>query len=154
MRAVIQRVSEADVSVDGETIGAIGSGLVVLVGVATEDTERDAVALAAKLVGLRIFPDDDRKMNRSIVDVGGSMLLISQFTLLADLRKGRRPAFNEAASPEIAEPLLATLVRRHRGRRSRSGAGPVRGDDGRIADQRRPGHDRDRRRRRQGRVTV
>ena len=110
MRAVIQRVSEADVSVDGETIGAIGSGLVVLVGVATEDTERDAVALAAKLVGLRIFPDDDRKMNRSIVDVGGSMLLISQFTLLADLRKGRRPAFNEAASPEIAEPLLATLA--------------------------------------------
>ncbi len=102
-------MSEADVSVEGETIGAIGTGLVVLVGVATEDTERDAVALATKLVGLRIFPDDDRNMNRSIVDVGGSMLLISQFTLLADLRKGRRPAFNEAAPPEIAEPLLATL---------------------------------------------
>jgi D-tyrosyl-tRNA(Tyr) deacylase len=109
MRAVIQRVSEANVSVEGETIGAIGTGLVVLVGVATEDTERDAVTLATKLVGLRIFPDDDRNMNRSIVDVGGSMLLISQFTLLADLRKGRRPAFNEAAPPEIAEPLLATL---------------------------------------------
>jgi len=109
MRAVIQRVSEANVSVEGETIGAIGTGLVVLVGVATEDTERDAVALATKLVGLRIFPDDYRNMNRSIVDVGGSMLLISQFTLLADLRKGRRPAFNEAAPPEIAEPLLATL---------------------------------------------
>lgn len=102
-------MSEANVSVEGETIGAIGTGLVVLVGVATEDTERDAVALATKLVGLRIFPDDDRNMNRSIVDVGGSMLLISQFTLLADLRKGRRPAFNEAAPPEIAEPLLATL---------------------------------------------
>ena len=110
MRAVIQRVSEANVSVEGETIGAIGTGLVVLVGVATEDTERDAVTLATKLVGLRIFPDDDRNMNRSIVDVGGSMLLISQFTLLADLRKGRRPAFNEAAPPEIAEPLLATLA--------------------------------------------
>ncbi|MFB3098934.1 MAG: D-aminoacyl-tRNA deacylase [Acidimicrobiia bacterium] len=110
MRAVIQRVSEANVSVEGETIGAIGTGLVVLVGVATQDTERDAVTLATKLVGLRIFPDDDRKMNRSIVDVGGSMLLISQFTLLADLRKGRRPAFNEAAPPEIAEPLLATFA--------------------------------------------
>ena len=110
MRAVIQRVSEANVSVEGETTGAIGIGLVVLVGVATEDTERDAVTLATKLVGLRIFPDDDRKMIRSIVDVGGSMLLISQFTLLADLRRGRRPAFNEAAPPEIAEPLLATLA--------------------------------------------
>ena len=103
-------MSEANVSVEGETIGAIGTGLVALVGVATEDTERDAVTLATKLVGLRIFPDDDRKMNRSIVDAGGSMLLISQFTLLADLRKGRRPAFNEAASSEIAEPLLATLA--------------------------------------------
>ncbi len=110
MRAVIQRVSEADVSVEGEMIAAIGAGLVVLVGVATEDTEQDAIALATKLVGLRIFPDDDRKMNRSIVDVGGSMLLISQFTLLADLRKGRRPAFNGAAPPEIAEPLLATFA--------------------------------------------
>ncbi len=103
-------MSEADVSVEGEMIAAIGAGLVVLVGVATEDTEQDAITLATKLVGLRIFPDDDRKMNRSIVDVGGSMLLISQFTLLADLRKGRRPAFNGAAPPEIAEPLLATFA--------------------------------------------
>ncbi len=103
-------MSEADVSVEGEMIAAIGAGLVVLVGVATEDTEQDAMTLATKLVGLRIFPDDDRKMNRSIVDVGGSMLLISQFTLLADLRKGRRPAFNGAAPPEIAEPLLATFA--------------------------------------------
>ncbi len=110
MRAVIQRVSEADVSVEGETTGAIGTGLVVLVGVATQDTERDAIALATKLVGLRIFPDHDRKMNRSIVDAGGSMLLISQFTLLADVRKGRRPAFTGAAPPEIAEPLLAALA--------------------------------------------
>lgn len=103
-------MSEARVSVEGETTGAIGTGLVVLVGVATKDTERDAAALAAKLIRLRIFPDDDRKMNRSIVDAGGSMLLVSQFTLLADLRKGRRPAFNEAAPSEIAEPLLATLA--------------------------------------------
>lgn len=110
MRAVIQRVSEANVFVEGETTGAIGIGLVVLVGVATEDTERDAAALATKIVGLRIFPDHDRKMNRSIVDAGGSLLLISQFTLLADVRKGRRPAFTEAAPSEIAEPLLATLA--------------------------------------------
>ena len=103
-------MSEADVSVEGEMIAAIGAGLVVLVGVATEDTEQDAITLATKLVGLRIFADDDRKMNRSIVDVGGSMLLIRQFTLLADLRKGRRPAFNGAAPPEIAEPLLATFA--------------------------------------------
>ena len=103
-------MSEADVSVEGEMIAAIGAGLVVLVGVATEDTEQDAMTLATKLVGLRIFPDDDRKMNLSIVDPGGSILLISQFTLLADVRKGRRPAFNEAAPPEIAEPLLATLA--------------------------------------------
>lgn len=103
-------MSEADVSVEGEMIAAIGAGLVVLVGVATQDTEQDAMTLATKLVGLRIFPDDDRKMNRSIVDVGGSMLLISQFTLLADLRKGRRPAFNGAAPREIAEPLLATFA--------------------------------------------
>ncbi len=103
-------MSEANVSVKGEAIGTIGTGLVVLVGVANEDTEQDAMTLATKLVRLRIFPDDDRKINRSIVDVGGSMLLISQFTLLADLRKGRRPAFNEAAPPEIAEPLLATLA--------------------------------------------
>ncbi len=103
-------MSEANVFVEGETTGAIGIGLVVLVGVATEDTEGDAVALATKIVGLRIFPDDDRKMNRSIVDAGGSLLLISQFTLLADVRKGRRPAFTEAAPSEIAEPLLATLA--------------------------------------------
>ncbi len=103
-------MSEANVSVEGETTGTIGIGLVVLVGVATQDTERDAIALATKIVGLRIFPDHDRKMNRSIVDAGGSMLLISQFTLLADVRKGRRPAFTGAAPPEIAEPLLAALA--------------------------------------------
>ena len=106
MRAVIQRASKASVTVDGETTGAIGTGLVVLAGVAAGNTERDAEALATKIVGLRIFPDDDRKMNRSIVDAAGSVLLVSQFTLLADVRKGRRPAFTAAAPPELAERLL------------------------------------------------
>jgi D-tyrosyl-tRNA(Tyr) deacylase len=109
MRAVIQRASKASVTVDGETTGAIGTGLVVLAGVAAGDTERDAEALATKIVGLRIFPDDDRKMNRSIVDAAGSVLLVSQFTLLADVRKGRRPAFTAAAPPELAERLLGVL---------------------------------------------
>ena len=110
VRAVIQRVREAEVTVDGEITGAIGAGLVVLVGVAVDDTERDAEVLATKLVGLRIFPDEDLKMNRSIIDAGGSVLLVSQFTLLADVRKGRRPAFTAAAPPELAEPLLAALA--------------------------------------------
>jgi D-tyrosyl-tRNA(Tyr) deacylase len=110
MRAVIQRASKAGVTVDGEATGAIGTGLVVLAGVAADDTERDAEVLAVKIVGLRIFPDDDRKMNRSIVDVGGSVLLVSQFTLLADVRKGRRPAFTTAAPPDVAERLLGVLA--------------------------------------------
>jgi D-tyrosyl-tRNA(Tyr) deacylase len=110
MRAVIQRASKAGVTVDGETTGAIGTGLVVLAGVAADDTARDAEALAAKIVGLRIFPDEDRKMNRSIVDVGGSVLLVSQFTLLADVRKGRRPAFTAAAQPDAAARLLGVLA--------------------------------------------
>jgi D-tyrosyl-tRNA(Tyr) deacylase len=110
MRAVVQRVSEGRVSVDGETTGAIGTGSVVLAGVAAGDTERDAQTLAGKIVGLRIFPDDEQKMNRSIVDAGGSVLLVSQFTLLADVRKGRRPAFTAAAPPEFAERLLGVLA--------------------------------------------
>jgi D-tyrosyl-tRNA(Tyr) deacylase len=110
MRAVIQRASKAGVTVDGEATGAIGTGLVVLAGVAADDTERDAEVLAAKIVGLRIFPDDDQKMNRSIVDVGGSVLLVSQFTLLADVRKGRRPAFTAAAPPDVAARLLGVLA--------------------------------------------
>ena len=110
MRAVIQRVSKASVSVDGETTGAIGTGLLVLAGVAADDTERDAEVLAGKIVGLRIFPDEDHKMNRSIADAGGSVLLVSQFTLLADFRKGRRPAFTAAAPPQAAEQLLDVLA--------------------------------------------
>jgi D-tyrosyl-tRNA(Tyr) deacylase len=110
MRAVIQRASEGSVSVGGRTIGSIGTGLVVLVGVASTDTEADAEALAAKIAGLRIFPDDERKMNSNVVDAGGSVLLISQFTLLADVRKGRRPSFTAAAEPAEAERLLAVLA--------------------------------------------
>ncbi len=110
MRAVIQRVSEAGASVDGETTGSIGIGLVVLAGVAVGDTETDAEILARKIAGLRVFPDQDQKMNRSIVDAGGAVLLVSQFTLLADVRKGRRPAFTAAAPPDIAQKLLGVLA--------------------------------------------
>jgi len=110
MRAVIQRVSEAGASVDGETTGSIGIGLVVLAGVAAGDTETDAEVLASKIAGLRVFSDQDQKMNRSIVDAGGAVLLVSQFTLLADVRKGRRPAFTAAAPPAIAQKLLGVLA--------------------------------------------
>ncbi len=110
MRAVIQRVSEAGVSVDGETTGSIGIGLVALAGVAAGDTEIDAEVLARKIAALPIFPDDEHKMNRSIVDAGGAVLLVSQFTLLADVRKGRRPAFTAAAPPDQAARLLGVLA--------------------------------------------
>lgn len=110
MRAVVQRVSRAEVTVDGNTTGVIGTGLVVLAAVGNNDTVSDADALAEKIVGLRIFADAEQKMNRSVVDVGGEVLLISQFTLLADVRKGRRPSFTAAASPEVAEPLIAALA--------------------------------------------
>lgn len=112
MRAVVQRVSEAKVSVDGEVVGAIGEGLLILVGVARGDTDRDAVALADKVVGLRIFPDDRSRMDRSVVDVGGEVLVVSQFTLLADVRRGRRPSFTEAAGPEEARRLVEAVARR------------------------------------------
>ena len=114
MRAVIQRVSEASVVVDGEVVGEIGRGLLVLVAVAPGDGAGDSQALAAKLTGLRIFPDDEGKMNRSVSDAGGAVLLVSQFTLLADTSKGRRPSFVGAAAPEVAEPeveRLAGLIR-------------------------------------------
>lgn len=102
----MQRVREATVTVGDETVGAIGPGLLVLVGAATGDRPADADALAAKLVGLRIFPDDEGRMNRSVADAGGEVLVVSQFTLLADVRKGRRPSFTGAAPPEDAAPLV------------------------------------------------
>ncbi len=110
MRACVQRVTEAHVSVDGEVIGRIDSGLVVLLGVAEGDTEDDARALADKIVSLRIFEDEEGKMNRSLAEVGGAMLVVSQFTLLGDCRKGRRPSFVAAAEPAVAETLYELFV--------------------------------------------
>ncbi len=97
-------------TVADEIVGEIGEGLAVLVGVTHDDTEVDALAMARKLVGLRIFPDDDDLMNRSVLDIGGSVLVISQFTLYGDVRKGRRPSFVDAARPEHAEPLVRLVA--------------------------------------------
>ena len=110
MRAVIQRVSEASVIVDGQTVGEIRQGLVVFLGVARGDTSRDAVYLAEKTSGLRIFEDEHGKMNRSVEDISGSVLVVSQFTLLGDCRKGRRPGFTDAAEPELADMLYEDYV--------------------------------------------
>lgn len=110
MRAVVQRVSQAQVSVAGETVGAIERGFLVLLGVAAEDTLEDAKFLAQKIVGLRVFEDDLGKMNLSLGQVGGKLLAVSQFTLLGDCRKGRRPSFDLAARPEIARDLYEGFV--------------------------------------------
>lgn len=110
MRIVLQRVNRASVQVDGATIGRIETGLLALVGVADGDGEQDALAAATKIVGMRIFPDSDGKMNASLAGAGGAVLLVSQFTLLADVRRGRRPAFTAAAEPEAAIPVLAALA--------------------------------------------
>ncbi len=110
MKALLQRVSAASVSVAGEPVGRIGRGLVVLVGVASGDTEQDARYLARKAAGLRIFTDDEGRFNLSALDIKGQLLVVSQFTLLADTRKGRRPSFSEAAPPEMARELFASLV--------------------------------------------
>jgi D-tyrosyl-tRNA(Tyr) deacylase len=110
MRACVQRVSEARVRIDGEIVGGIGRGMLVLLGVAAGDGEREVRWMAEKLVGLRIFPDDEDKMNRSLVDVGGEMLVVSQFTLLGDCRRGKRPGFEAAAPPEEANQLYERFV--------------------------------------------
>jgi D-tyrosyl-tRNA(Tyr) deacylase len=110
MRAVIQRVSKAQVGVDGETVGAISAGLLVLLGVTHGDSERDASYLARKTSGLRIFEDDSGKMNRSVLDVEGEVLVVSQFTLLGDCRRGRRPSFDDAAPPALADDLYQRYV--------------------------------------------
>jgi len=116
MRAVVQRVSRAKVTVAGEVTGEISLGLMVLLGVADDDGQEDAGYLAEKLVGLRIFPDGEGKMNRSLVEAGGAMLVVSQFTLFGDCRKGRRPSFIKAARPEQAIALYKAFVAEVRGR--------------------------------------
>ena len=110
MRAVVQRVSEARVRVDDETVGAIDTGLLVLVGVTHEDGPDEARKLAAKLWGLRVFPDDAGVMNRSLAEVGGQVLVVSQFTLYGDTSRGRRPSWIDAAPPDVAAPLVDAVV--------------------------------------------
>ncbi len=110
MRVVLQRVSEASVSVEGEVLGAIGPGLLLLVGFTEGDTEEDLEWMARKVVGLRVFGDDDGKMNLSLADMGGEVLVVSQFTLYGDVKKGRRPSFIAAADPERAVPLYERFL--------------------------------------------
>ncbi|MFZ0297763.1 MAG: D-aminoacyl-tRNA deacylase [Candidatus Sulfotelmatobacter sp.] len=110
MRAVVQRVSRAQVTVSGEIAGKIGEGLLVLLGVGRDDTEADATYLAEKIAGLRVFEDAEGKMNRSVQDVGGSVLAVSQFTLYGDVRRGKRPSFDAAAPPEKARQMYEFFV--------------------------------------------
>ena len=114
MRVVLQRVSRAAVRVDGETIAEIGKGLLILVGVKAGDSEKDAEFLAEKCSGLRVFEDEQGRMNLALSDVGGSVLAVSQFTLYGDCRKGRRPSFTDAAPPEVGEKLYEHFVSRLR----------------------------------------
>jgi D-tyrosyl-tRNA(Tyr) deacylase len=116
MRAVVQRVTRAKVTVEGEITGQIGAGLLVLLGVSEDDTQDDASYLAEKIVELRIFPDDEGKMNRSLKEIGGKMLVVSQFTLFGDCRKGRRPSFIKAARPELADSMYRIFVVEVQGR--------------------------------------
>jgi D-tyrosyl-tRNA(Tyr) deacylase len=119
VRAVVQRVVEARVLVDGSPVGEMGAGLLALVGVARGDGERDARELARKLVSLRVFEDESGRMNRSLLETGGTLGVVSQFTLLGDTRRGRRPSFGAAAPPEEAAPLVDEVVRAARGEGTR-----------------------------------
>src|SRR6266851_10066449 len=110
MRAIVQRVSEARVKIDGETVGEVGCGLLVLLGVAKSDTIEQARWLADKIVTLRIFNDEEGKMNRDVAEIGGAILIVSQFTLYGDCSKGRRPSFIDAAPPEMAIPLYEAFI--------------------------------------------
>jgi D-aminoacyl-tRNA deacylase len=114
MRAVVQRVTDARVEVAGKIVGEIGAGFLVLLGVARDDTRDDADYLADKTVNLRVFDDDDGKMNRSLLETGGAMLVVSQFTLYGDVRRGRRPSYSDAAEPEKANELYEYFVERAR----------------------------------------
>ncbi|MFQ8602845.1 MAG: D-aminoacyl-tRNA deacylase [Anaerovoracaceae bacterium] len=110
MRAVVQRVKNSSVSVNGEVTGKIEKGLMILVGVEDGDTEKDAEYIASKIAGLRVFEDEDEKMNLSVKDIGGEILAVSQFTLLGDVRKGKRPSFSKAAKPSEAQILYRKLI--------------------------------------------
>ena len=110
MRAVVQRVTRASVKIDGEIVGEIGNGLVVLLGIARDDTREDADYLVPKIVALRIFDDAEGRMNVSVKDIDGGLLVVSQFTLYGDVRRGLRPSWSDAAAPEIAEPLYDYFV--------------------------------------------
>ncbi len=110
MRAVVQRVKKAEVKVNKRVVGSIDKGVLIFLGVAKEDSEKDCEYLANKIAHLRIFPDDQKPMNKSLIDVGGSALVVSQFTLLGDCRKGRRPSFTEAAEPEKAKELYNKFI--------------------------------------------
>src|ERR1700694_1450907 len=123
MRAVVQRVTRASVTVEGDIVGEIGNGLVVLLGIARDDTEVDANYLADKISALRIFDDQDGKMNLSVRDIRGALLVVSQFTLYGDVRRGLRPSWIDAAAPEVAEPLYDFFVAQARNLFARVGTG-------------------------------
>jgi D-tyrosyl-tRNA(Tyr) deacylase len=116
MRVLIQRVSEAAVAIDGEAVGSIGRGILILLGVRNGDTRKEADFLVEKSLNLRIFEDEDGKMNRSVLDEGGAVLVVSQFTLYGDCRKGRRPSYTDAAPPPVSEPLYEYFVQQVRNR--------------------------------------
>lgn len=110
MRAVVQRVARGEVRADGSVTGRVGPGLLVLLGISTDDGEKEVAFMVEKVLNLRIFEDEAGKMNRSLLDVSGELLVVSQFTLYGDARKGRRPSYNRAAPPEVAEPLYRSFL--------------------------------------------
>jgi D-tyrosyl-tRNA(Tyr) deacylase len=114
LRAVFQRVTKAKVAVDGQVVSSIEGGALILLAVGKEDTDRDAAYMAEKLVGLRVFADDEGKMNRSLLDVGGQAIVVSQFTLYGDVKKGKRPGFDDAAAPDVGDRLYQQVVQRMR----------------------------------------
>ena len=142
MRIVLQRVSRASVRIEGEVIASIGRGLLLLVGVAEGDNEAEARRLAQKCAEMRIFPDDEGRFNRSLLDIGGEALVVSQFTLLAGVRRGRRPSFAAAAAPQTAAPLVETFAEALREAGHRHADRPLRGEDAGRAGQRGAGDDR------------